>query len=118
MSLFLSSFIFEKKEYDDAFYYLDKKIADYTTNISGFIGMESYTDAINGRIINNYYWQTREAMETMMKHIAHVRAKSMSAQWIAGYQTVIAEIKGLHNMNLSHPLENYPLPYRNVKVST
>ncbi|MGP2471184.1 antibiotic biosynthesis monooxygenase family protein [Yersinia sp. 2540 StPb PI] len=117
MSLFLSSFIFEKKEYDDEFYILDKGIEDYTTSIPGFIGMESYTDATSGRIINNYYWQSRSAMESLITHIAHTRAKSLSDRWIFGYQTVIAEIEGTHNMNLSHPLANYPLPYRSGKES-
>jgi len=111
MSLFLSSFIFEKKEYDNDFYVLDQEIEAYATKITGFIGMESYTDAASGRIINNYYWQNRAAMESLITHFAHARAKSESDRWIAGYQTVIAEIEGSHNMNLSHPLANYPLSY-------
>lgn len=55
MSLFLTSFIFEKKEYDDDFYQLDGEIERYTQSLEGFIGMESYHDAASGRIINNYY---------------------------------------------------------------
>lgn len=116
MSLFLSSFIFEKKEYDDDFYVLDQEIANYTAKIPGFIGMESYTDAASGRIINNYYWQSRSAMESLITYFAHARAKSQSGRWIAGYQTIIAEIEGSHNMNLSHPLATYPLPYRGGKA--
>lgn len=45
MSLFLTSFIFEKKEYDEEFYQLDGWIERYTQSIDGYIGMESYTDA-------------------------------------------------------------------------
>lgn len=44
MSLFLTSFIFEKKEYDEEFYQLDGWIERYTQTIDGYIGMESYTD--------------------------------------------------------------------------
>lgn len=48
MSLFLTSFIFEKKEYDDDFYQLDGEIERYTQSLEGFIGMESYHDAASG----------------------------------------------------------------------
>lgn len=41
MSLFLTSFIFEKKEYDEEFYQLDGWIERYTQSIDGYIGMES-----------------------------------------------------------------------------
>ena len=87
MSLFLTSFIFEKKEYDDDFYQLDGEIERYTQSLEGFIGMESYHDAASGRIINNYYWRDRQSMEMMMNHLQH-------------------------NMNLPHPLAEYPLRYQ------
>ena len=35
MPLFLSSFIFEKKEYDDEFYALDREIEAYSSTIPG-----------------------------------------------------------------------------------
>ncbi|EBJ8402616.1 hypothetical protein AHW87_001539 [Salmonella enterica subsp. enterica serovar Denver] len=100
MSLFLTSFIFEKKEYDEEFYQLD-----------GWIGMESYTDAASGRIVNNYYWQTRESMELLINNLQHQQAKSQSHKWLSGYQTIIAEIQGCHNVNLPHPLASFSVPY-------
>jgi len=111
MSLFLSSFIFEKNEYDDAFYTLDKIIGNATTALPGFIGMESFTDATSGRTLNNYYWKTRSSMEEMITQVDHLRAKSSGHRWIRGYQTVIAEIEAAHNTNLTHPLASYPLRY-------
>ncbi|EEG1337796.1 hypothetical protein GWR11_16845, partial [Salmonella enterica] len=81
MSLFLTSFIFEKKEYDEEFYQLDSWIERYTQSIDGYIGMESYTDAASGRIVNNYYWQTRESMELLINNLQHQQAKSQSHKW-------------------------------------
>lgn len=112
MSLFMTSFIFEKKEYDDDFYKLDNWIEQYTASIDGFIGQESYTDVASGRIINNYYWQTREAMEMLINNLQHQQAKQQSHKWIAGYQTIIAEIEGSNNINLAHPLSEYSLRYQ------
>ncbi|WEF30091.1 hypothetical protein PYR66_10540 [Klebsiella aerogenes] len=112
MSLFLTSFIFEKKEYDDVFYQLDGWIDRYTQSLDGYIGMESYTNAASGRIINNYYWRDRQSMELMMNNLQHQQAKAQGRRWIAGYQTIIAEIEGSHNMNLPHPLADYPLRYQ------
>ncbi|EIV3800194.1 hypothetical protein RFH11_000601 [Klebsiella aerogenes] len=112
MSLFLTSFIFEKKEYDDDFYQLDGEIERYTQSLEGFIGMESYHDAASDRIINNYYWRDRQSMEMMMNHLQHQQAKAQGQRWIAGYQTIVAEIEGSHNMNLPHPLAEYPLRYQ------
>jgi heme-degrading monooxygenase HmoA len=100
------------------------KTPSYTKSVSwhhypipGFIGMESYTDNTSGRIINNYYWQSRAAMESLMTHVAHAQAKLQSSQWISGYQTIIAEIESSHNMNLSHPLASHPQPYCGGKAS-
>lgn len=56
--------------------------------------MESYTDAASGRMVNNYYWQTRESMELLINNLQHQQAKSQSHKWLSGYQTIIAEIQG------------------------
>ncbi|EEF6585341.1 hypothetical protein FWN15_02485 [Salmonella enterica] len=111
MSLFLTSFIFEKKEYDEEFYQLDGWIERYTQSIDGYIGMESYTDAASGRMVNNYYRQTRESMELLINNLQHQQAKSQSHKWLSGYQTIIAEIQGCHNVNLPHPLASFSVPY-------
>ncbi|TSJ59532.1 hypothetical protein FND52_03625 [Atlantibacter subterranea] len=111
MSLFLSSFIFEKKEYDDEFYQLDALIESYTLSLPGFIGMESVTDTASGKTINNYYWHNREDMDKLMTEISHKKAKGQSQKWIKGYQVIVAEIQGAHNARLDHPLAAFPLPY-------
>ncbi|SQH40494.1 Dimeric alpha-beta barrel domain protein [Salmonella enterica] len=62
-------------------------------------------------MINNYYWQTRESMELLINNLQHQQAKSQSHQWLSGYQTIIAEIQGSHNVNLPHPLASFSVPY-------
>jgi hypothetical protein len=114
MTLFLSSFILDKGEYDDDFYRLDGWIENFTKTLTDFIGMESYTDTASGRIINNYYWRSREAMETLMTNVEHQKAKQQNGRWLEGYQVVIAQIEGAHNHHLSHPLANYPLRYSGI----
>ncbi|TBL73766.1 hypothetical protein EYY94_15565 [Obesumbacterium proteus] len=113
--MFLTSFIFDKKEYDEDFYKLDKKIEDFSKDIAGFIGMESFTDVQSGRLINNYYWDNREGLELLMNNVEHLRAKEQSGKWIAGFQVVIAKIEGAHNVNLDHPLSEHPMRYRGEK---
>lgn len=112
MSTFLTSFIFDKKEYDDEFYALDAKIEAFTKATPGFIGMESYTDPQSSRVINNYYWSSRSAMESLMKNVEHLKAKELSGKWIAGYQVIIAKIEGAHNDNMSHPLSEIKMRYQ------
>lgn len=110
--MYLSSFIFEKREYDDEFYALDGEIEKLARAQPGFIGMESFTDAATGRLLNNYYWQDQASMDALIFGAAHLHAKRESGKWIAGYQTVIARIEGAHNINLpDHPLADLPVPY-------
>lgn len=78
--------------------------------------MESYTDAASGRMVNNYYWQTRESMELLINNLQHQQAKSQSHKWLSGYQTIIAEIQGCHNVNLPHPLASFSVPMRDAIV--
>jgi hypothetical protein len=112
MSTFITSFIFDKKEYDDEFYALDGRIDEFTKNTPEFIGMESYTDTQSGRVINNYYWSSRSAMEALMNNVEHLKAKSLSDKWISGFQVVIAKIEGAHNRNMSHPLSALQICYK------
>ncbi|MBJ3814931.1 hypothetical protein F9C28_08325 [Shimwellia pseudoproteus] len=109
--MYLSSFIFDKKEYDDAFYALDGEIEALARALPGFIGMESFTDTATGRLLNNYYWQDQASMDALISGAMHLKAKRQSAQWIAGYQTIIAHIEGAHNSNLDHPLADRPVAY-------
>lgn len=109
--MYLSSFIFDKKTYDAEFYALDGEIDKRARALPGFIGMESFTDAGTGRLLNNYYWRDRASMDALIADAMHLKAKAGSERWISGYQTVIARIEGAHNVNLPHPLADLPLRY-------
>ncbi|HCC5448943.1 TPA: hypothetical protein M5314_004062, partial [Salmonella enterica subsp. enterica serovar Typhi str. CT18] len=54
---------------------------------------------------------TRESMELLINNLQHQQAKSQSHKWLSGYQTIIAEIQGCHNVNLPHPLASFSVPY-------
>ena len=41
---------------------------------------------------NVYYWQSLEALQTLMQHPEHLKAKAAQAQWLNGYQVVIAQV--------------------------
>ncbi len=61
MSLFLTSFIFEKRV---RLLFINPMagLSAIRSLLMAILGWESYTDAASGRIVNNYYWQTRESM--------------------------------------------------------
>ncbi|MBL7090941.1 antibiotic biosynthesis monooxygenase [Acidovorax sp.] len=90
--MYSSTFIFATKQLDDAFHRLDEAIATAARSIDGYLGEESWTDTGNGLVSNVYYWQSLEALQTLMKHPAHLKAKAAQAQWLNGYQVVIAQV--------------------------
>ncbi|MBA7932663.1 hypothetical protein HV127_15600 [Klebsiella sp. RHBSTW-00215] len=107
MALWQATFIFEKREYDDEFYTLDRQIEQATLQSTGYLGMESFRSADGKRLINNYYWSEREGMDASINDAHHLQAKQKSAQWIAGYQVIIAQIESTHNHQLEHPLQSF-----------
>ena len=90
--MYSSTFIFATKQFDEAFYRLDEAIATAARSIDGYLGEESWTDTGNGLVSNVYYWQSLEALQTLMQHPAHLKAKAAQAQWLNGYQVVIAQV--------------------------
>jgi len=90
--MYSSTFIFATKRFDEAFYRLDEAIATAARSIDGYLGEESWTDTGNGLVSNVYYWQSLEALQTLMQHPAHLKAKAAQAQWLNGYQVVIAQV--------------------------
>lgn len=90
--MYSPTFIFATKQFDEAFYRLDGAIATAARSIDGYLGEESLTDTSNGLVSNVYYWQSLEALQTPMQHPAHLKAKAAQAQWLNGYQVVIAQV--------------------------
>ena len=93
--MYSSTFIFAAKQFDDAFHRLDEAIATAARAIDGYLGEESWTDTGNGLVSNVYYWQSLEALQTLMQHPAHLKAKAAQAQstGLSSLQSVLSTFK-------------------------
>lgn len=90
--MYSSTFIFAKAEWNDEFYRLDEEIAKAAKATVGYLGEESWENTANGLVSNVYYWESLEALQLLMRHPAHLEAKSKQANWLAGYQVVISQV--------------------------
>lgn len=109
--MYTSTFTFAKREFDDDFHALDHVIAHVAKSIPGYLGEESWENPSSGLISNVYYWQTLESLQALMAHPAHITAKQRQAQWLEGYQVVIARVVGCYgDQGLAHPLAHVALP--------
>ena len=103
--MFTSTFTFAKGQYDDEFYALDNVIAQVAKSIPGYLGEETWENHQTGLISNVYYWESMEALQALMKHPSHIQAKQRQAQWLKGYQVVIAQVIGSYgDGGIPHPL--------------
>lgn len=103
--MYTSTFTFAKRDYDEAFHALDSVIAQTAKSISGYLGEENWEDPTTGLISNVYYWETREALEQLINHPAHLAAKRKQARWLNGYQIVIAQVLETYgDGGIAHPL--------------
>lgn len=109
--MYTSTFTFAKGEFDDAFHALDDEIARIARAIPGYLGEESWENPSTGLISNVYYWESMDSLQVLMKHPAHVAAKQRQAQWLDGYQVVIAEVISTHgDGRIPHPLAHLVPP--------
>ncbi|WP_100412110.1 antibiotic biosynthesis monooxygenase [Acidovorax sp. 69] len=90
--MYSSTFIFATKQFDDTFHRLDEAIATAARSIDGYLGEESWEDSARGLVSNVYYWKSLEALQALMQHPTHLEAKAAQAQWLNGYQVVIAQV--------------------------
>lgn len=90
--MYSSTFIFAKKQFDDAFHRLDQIIADMAREIPGYLGEETWENAETGLVSNVYYWDSLEALQQLVTHPRHQEAKAKQGNWLAGYQVVISEV--------------------------
>ena len=101
-----ATFIFDKKQFDDAFYALDNAIAEIARNCAGYLGEDSWENLETGRFANVYYWESMEALQALMQHPKHLEAKAAQAKWLNGYQVVIAEVlREYNNGKFTHPAQ-------------
>lgn len=110
--MYTATFTFAKGQYDDAFHALDKIIAQAARSIPGYLGEEAWENAETGLVSNVYYWESLEALQTLMKHPSHLQAKQHQARWLNGYQIVIAQVIGSYgDGGIAHPLADRTLRF-------
>ena len=69
------------------------------------LGLGVIDHAGTGLVCNVYYWETLEALQQLVRHPAHLAAKQRQAQWLQGYQVVIAQVLDCHgDGRIRHPL--------------
>jgi heme-degrading monooxygenase HmoA len=90
--LYSATFIYSEGNFDDEFLRLDQEISAMAKSIPGYLGEESWENPKNGLVSNVYYWESLESLQQLMQHPAHLKAKSRQADWLAGYQVVIAQV--------------------------
>ncbi len=91
-TMFTSTFIFAKREFNDEFHRLDQSIAEAARVIPGYLGEESWENATTGLVSNVYYWESLESLQELMRHPRHLEAKAKHENWLAGYQVVISQV--------------------------
>ncbi|WP_341929786.1 antibiotic biosynthesis monooxygenase [Methyloversatilis discipulorum] len=103
--MFTSTFTFAKGQYDDDFHALDAVIAEVARAIPGYLGEEAWENTETGLISNVYYWDSMDALQALMTHPEHIRAKQLQARWLKGYQVVIAQVvRSYGDKGIPHPL--------------
>ena len=92
MTVWSSTFIFAKKQFDDEFHRLDARIAAAAKALPGYLGEESWENPATGLVSNVYYWSSLDALQQLMTQPDHLAAKASQANWLAGYRVVIAKV--------------------------
>lgn len=109
--MYTATFIFAKRQFDDEFHRLDALIAEAAKATPGYLGEESWENSATGLVSNVYYWESLEALQSLMRHPAHLQAKAAQAHWLAGYQVVIAQVLRTYgDAQLDLPLTRQPVP--------
>ena len=90
--IYSSTFIFATKQFDDEFHRLDQEIARAAKGLPGYLGEEAWENTATGVVSNVYYWSSLEALQALMSHPTHLKAKAAQANWLAGYRVVIAQV--------------------------
>lgn len=106
--MYSATFIFDKKQYDAAFYALDAAIAEAAKQADGYLGEESWENIETGRVCNVYYWRDLQSLQALMNHPKHLEAKAQQANWLNGYQIIIAEvIRAYGDGSITHPTASF-----------
>lgn len=90
--MYSSTFIFAKKQFDDAFHRLDQEIASTAKALPGYLGEETWENADTGLVSNVYYWESLDALQALVRHPRHLEAKAAQHNWLDGYQVIISQV--------------------------
>ena len=90
--MYSATFIFAKKQFDDAFHRLDQTIAEAAKSLPGYLGEETWENVDNGLVSNVYYWESLESLQALIRHPLHQQAKAGQANWLDGYKVVISQV--------------------------
>jgi heme-degrading monooxygenase HmoA len=90
--MYSSTFIFAKKQFDEAFHQLDQEIAAMAKTLPGYLGEETWENADTGLVSNVYYWESLEALQALVRHPRHLEAKAAQDHWLDGYQVIISQV--------------------------
>lgn len=103
--MYTSTFTFAKRQFDPEFYALDEVIAQIAKSIPGYLGEESWENQQTGLISNVYYRESMDALQSLMRHPEHIKAKQQQSRWLNGFQVVIAQVTSTYGDNqIQHPL--------------
>jgi heme-degrading monooxygenase HmoA len=109
--MYSATFTFASGAFDDAFHALDAEIAAVAKSIPGYLGEEAWENPATGLMANVYYWETLEALQALIRHPSHIAAKARQAQWLKGYQVVVAEVVRVYgDGGIAHPLAHRSAP--------
>jgi len=109
--MYTATFTFAKREFDEEFHTVDNEIARIAKSIPGYLGEENWENASTGLISTVYYWTTLEALDALVNHPLHIKAKQRQAQWLNGYQVVVAQVLGAYGEGqIEHPLAGQKIP--------
>lgn len=93
-----------KHNFDDALHAMDPRIAARARATPCCLGEKSGASPVTG-LEANVYWETLEALQSLMKHPYHLAAKRQQSGWLQGYHLMNAEVAGLHDDRaIAHPL--------------
>jgi len=90
--MYSATFIFAKKQFDEAFHRLDQEIASTAKRLPGYLGEETWENAETGLVSNVYYWESLEALEALVRRPRHLEAKAAQDNWLDGYRVVISQV--------------------------
>jgi heme-degrading monooxygenase HmoA len=75
--MYSSTFIFAKKQFDEAFHQLDQEIAAIAKSIPGYLGEEAWENSQTGLFSNVYYWSSLEALQKLVEHPVTLRQRRL-----------------------------------------